>query len=58
MQGAGVEVGAVGPGDRAEFGIYVDLSEDGGVAELLEHWPPQVVGEVDLTHDAVIEGET
>ena len=58
VEDVGVEVGAVGPGDGAGFGVGGDLGEVGGVGEGGEDaGEVDHAGDVDLALDAVLEAE-
>src|ERR1700722_18485430 len=57
MEHVGIEVVAVRPYDCAKFGIYVHLTEVGGVLQWLGHRSPKITGEIDLADEAIGKGQ-
>jgi len=57
MEHVGVEVVAVRPYDCAKFGIYVHLTEVGGVLQWLGHRSPKITGEIDLADEVIGKGQ-
>lgn len=57
VENVGIEVDAVGPGDRAGDGVHGNLCEHGSISERLEDTTFEDAVEVELAHQAVGEGE-
>lgn len=57
MENVGIEVDAVGPGDRAGDGVHRCLCEEGSVPERFEDATLEYPVEVELANQAVGEGE-
>lgn len=55
MQNHRIEIKGVGPHD----GAIVDghLGEEGGILQCLKCWTPELVGEIDVTNEAVVEAQ-
>ena len=53
----GVRVETVGPDDGARFRIHAHSLEVFRVAQWLGHRAPEVLGEVRLSHRAIVENE-
>ena len=55
MQDQRIEIQAVGPDDGAVVDHH--LGEEPGIGQRLEHGSPKLVSQVDVTHDAIVEGD-